>query len=254
MQKIENNTENTLPGSQAEHCKNLVDEKNRKSETTDFPNHHQILDFPPHCLPAGIDYDVFNQLPRDIKDEIMSIQKTERNSAALKEGGLDETRDPMRPAPLDSASTHQMVSSICEIPSISEKAQAPLDCCASTSRHNSSEATEDVPGLDSAGSVDLKSSPAQPQPSCLQTCVPEGQKHPDDGKTPVFLLPPTVDPKTFSELPPAMQKELLVEWKSQDPVSKIHASKAPDKPRKKKKGGSSFSPQSNSLLRYFKPN
>ncbi|KAJ6662974.1 hypothetical protein lerEdw1_010795, partial [Lerista edwardsae] len=197
-------------------------------------------------------------LPRDIKDEIMSTQKIERNSAALKEGGLDKTHDHMRPAPLDSASTHQKVSTpaFCDIPSTGEKAQSPLDSCASSSQHNPPEATEDAPGLDSAGYVDLKSFP--PQPSCLQTCVPEEQKHPDDmasedGKTPVFLLPPTVDPKTFSELPPAVQRELLVEWKSQDPVSKIRASKAPDKPKKKKKGSLPSSPQSNSLLRYFKP-
>ncbi|XP_015270946.1 PREDICTED: DNA polymerase iota [Gekko japonicus] len=39
------------------------------------------LEFPLDLLPAGIDYDVFNQLPREIKEEIISSQKGERDTA-----------------------------------------------------------------------------------------------------------------------------------------------------------------------------
>ncbi|XP_066472397.1 DNA polymerase iota [Tiliqua scincoides] len=270
VRKMEDeNTENTTPASQVGHCKSLAGERNARitktpTETTDVPEQTQILEFPPHCLPAGIDYDVFNQLPRDIKEEIISIQKIERNSAAaalsgtIKEGGLDKAQDQVRHAPLDSASTHQNISSpaFCDIPSTSEKPQPiPL-----SSQHNPPEAIENAAGMDSAGSVDFKSlSPVPSRPSFRRTCIPEGPKHQNeeasgDGKNSAFLLPPTVDPQTFSELPIAMQKELLVGWKCQDPVSKIRVNRTPEKLRKKKKGSLPSSPQSNSLLRYFKPN
>ncbi|KAK9408658.1 DNA polymerase iota [Crotalus adamanteus] len=59
------------------------------------------------------------------------------------------------------------------------------------------------------------------------------------------------NPKTFSELPAEMQKELLTEWKSQKCVSKMHISKVVTLKGTKK--GQMSSPGSNSLLRYFKP-
>lgn len=262
MQKMEDvNTENTTSASQVEHCKSLAAQRNARviptpSQTTDVPDQTQILEFPSYCLPAGVDHDVFNQLPREIKEEIISNQKTERNSAAavlsctLK--GLEKVQDQVKCAPLDFPSSHQNVNSptFCDVPYTSEKPQPTLSSTTSTDTIN-------VPCTDPAGPANFKS--LSPVPSFLLTCIPKGQKNQDQESSGVeknssFLLPPTVDPQTFSELPTAMQKELLVEWKSQDLVSKIHARKAPDKLQKKKKGSLPSSPQSNSLLRYFKPN
>ncbi|XP_064295325.1 DNA polymerase iota isoform X1 [Phalacrocorax carbo] len=69
------------------------------------------------------------------------------------------------------------------------------------------------------------------------------------------VFPPHVDTKTFYELPADVQEELLAEWRNQGPASKASADKPPDKP-KTNKGRRSTAPslsQSNSLLRYFKP-
>lgn len=69
-----------------------------------------------------------------------------------------------------------------------------------------------------------------------------------------IVFPPHVDTKTFYELPADVQEELIAEWKNQGPVSKT-MDKPPEKP-KANKGRRNTAPclsQSNSLLRYFKP-
>lgn len=69
-----------------------------------------------------------------------------------------------------------------------------------------------------------------------------------------IVFPPHVDTKTFYELPADVQEELIAEWRNQGPVSKT-MDKPPEKP-KASKGRRNAAPclsQSNSLLRYFKP-
>lgn len=69
-----------------------------------------------------------------------------------------------------------------------------------------------------------------------------------------IVFPPHVDTKTFYELPADVQEELIAEWKNQGPVSKT-MEKPPEK-HKASKGRRNAAPclsQSNSLLRYFKP-
>ncbi|XP_064902860.1 DNA polymerase iota isoform X1 [Columba livia] len=69
-----------------------------------------------------------------------------------------------------------------------------------------------------------------------------------------IVFPPHVDTKTFYELPADVQEELIAEWRNQRPVSKT-MDKPPEKP-KASKGRRNAAPclsQSNSLLRYFKP-
>ncbi|XP_012733910.2 DNA polymerase iota [Fundulus heteroclitus] len=69
-------------------------------------------------------------------------------------------------------------------------------------------------------------------------------------------FPGNVDPEVFSELPPDVQKELLLEWRQQKPVLKAPSSRKPGKGsaakgRDRKAEGRSG--QSNNLFKYFKP-
>ncbi|XP_061470692.1 DNA polymerase iota isoform X2 [Rhineura floridana] len=233
-----------------------------------------VLEFPLHLLPAGVDYDVFNQLPREIKEEIISSQKAVRDSAVTllnqalpvsREELLDKVHDKMSPVSLSSGSIPQNISSLAcwDMASTNEGLPLAMYTCPPKclgSQHSLLQAAENAAVTDSTRSAGVKSLPPVPSwPSFLQSCSPEGQKHLEeeahDGGwkgSSKLVLPPNVDPKTFSELPTEMQKELLAEWKSQDPVSKMHAGKTQDKLKRKKKGCSS-PPCSNSLLRYFKP-
>ncbi|XP_062984315.1 DNA polymerase iota isoform X2 [Elgaria multicarinata webbii] len=249
-------------------------------ETPGLPKATGVLEFPIHLLPAGVDHNVFNQLPKDIKEEIISSHKGERDNAAtllsqtlaaLSEESLDGAQDKTSHASLHSRSTHQnhCSSPLCNITSTSEEPPLAVYACTSkhlVPQHHSLEAAETASVTGCTESVDVKnSSPTLSQPSLLWACIPEGQKYPDgpglDGEAshdeswkegPKLVLPPTVDPKTFSELPTEIQKELLVEWKGRDPVSKTQASKSHDRLKRQKKGLPSPS-QSNILLRYFKP-
>ncbi|XP_070792087.1 DNA polymerase iota isoform X2 [Pituophis catenifer annectens] len=175
------------------------------------------LQCPSSLLPAGIDYDVFNQLPSDIKEEIISSQKKVRNST---ETGVSElgAKPPCHPkAKISSISLH------------------------------SGDLGQSTRTLASSGIAPTNEEP----PLKRQNPHGEGssQNHSSQGSK--VALPPSVDPKTFSELPAEMQKELLTEWKSQKYVSKMHVSKIVTLKGTKK--GQASSPGSNSLLRYFKP-
>ncbi|XP_042304897.1 DNA polymerase iota isoform X2 [Sceloporus undulatus] len=197
-------------------------------ETLSLSKQPDIHDVPLHVLPADIDYDVFNQLPEEIKEEIINAQKREGDTAVT----LLHKTLPARMEELDK--TEDRIS---------------------LSAH---EAAENISVTDYTESVDAKN--LSPVPSHFYACVPEGQKQSNNkvfcdggGKEgPELVLPPTIDPKTFSELPEEMQKELLEEWKCQTPVSKMRLSKTHDKLKMKKKSLPS-PPQPNSLLRYFKP-
>ncbi|XP_044287488.1 DNA polymerase iota isoform X2 [Varanus komodoensis] len=281
VRKMENmNVQHATPAGQVDICEDLPEARNARSvkaslETTSLPKETNIPEFPAHLLPAGIDYDVFNQLPKDIKEEILSSQKEERDTAATplhqtlppwREELADRAQDKTSCAPSHSGRTRQNFSALAFEPT-SEKLPQTMDGCASrrfVPQHSPLEtAGELTEHADPVDDNDL--SPALSPPSLLWTGTPEGREHPeklqpDDGPShcasgkegPKLDLPSSVDPKTFSELPAEIQKELLVEWKGQEPISKIQASRTPEKLKKHKKGLPS-SPQSNSLLRYFKP-
>nr|XP_020667813.1 DNA polymerase iota isoform X2 [Pogona vitticeps] len=221
---------------------------------------------------AGVDYDVFSQLPKDIQEEIISDHKEVKDHrrplgtqtfSLGREELLDEAQHRRSHTPLQAGSTHRNVNTSvsCGIaPTNEEPSLAICDCAVKhpSPQHSAIEAagiTEDYTGP-AGGSPSFPSRPSLPQ-----TCIPEEQKHPNgevshygiwkDG--PKLALPPSVDPKTFSELPSEVQKELLAEWKGQALVPKMHASKTHGKPKMKKKSEPPLPPPSNSLLRYFKP-
>ncbi|XP_032069396.1 DNA polymerase iota isoform X4 [Thamnophis elegans] len=177
---------------------------------------------PSPLLPAGIDYDVFNQLPSDIKEEIISSQKKVRDSTGTlwSQGGseLEEKPPCHSKAKISSISLHSG--------DLGQRTRT-------------------------LGLYDIAPTNEEPPPPEGQNPCGEGssQNHSSQGSK--VALPPSVDPKTFSELPAEMQKELLAEWKSQKRVSKMHGSNIATLKGTKK--GQASSPGSNSLLRYFKP-
>uniref|UniRef100_A0A6J0V4L9 DNA polymerase iota isoform X1 n=1 Tax=Pogona vitticeps TaxID=103695 RepID=A0A6J0V4L9_9SAUR len=220
---------------------------------------------------AGVDYDVFSQLPKDIQEEIISDHKEVKDHrrplgtqtfSIGREEMLDEAQNRRSHTP-QAGSTHRNVNTSvsCGIaPTNEEPSLAICDCAVKhpSPQHSALEAagiTKDYNGSD-GGSPSFPSRPSLPR-----TCIPEEQKHPNgevshygiwkDG--PKLALPPSIDPKTFSELPSEVQKELLAEWKGQALVPKMHASKTHAKPKMKKKSEPPLPPPSNSLLRYFKP-
>lgn len=179
------------------------------------------LQRPSPLLPAGIDYDVFNQLPSDIKEEIISSQKKVRDCTETlwSHGGSELGENPpCHPkAKISSISLHS----------------GDLGQSTRTLAFSDIAPTNEEPPLERQNPHGEGSS----------------QNHSSQGSK--VALPPSVDPKTFSELPAEMQKELLTEWKSQKCVSKMDVSKVVTLKRTKK--GQTSSPGSNSLLRYFKP-
>ncbi|XP_028604855.2 DNA polymerase iota isoform X1 [Podarcis muralis] len=223
-------------------------------ESPDLPKDTGLLEFPLHLLPDGIDCNVFNQLPADIKEEIISSQMRGDSTASLQERTLWVPREGM-PAKAQDQMSHasQDITSLAcgGMASTNDKPPLAVNTCTPSCPL---ETGENASIADAT--VGVKSSPPVPsQPSFLQLCIPEGQKHPDkeasnegwkDGSK--LVLPPNIDPQTFSELPTEMQKELLVEWKSQEPASKLRAGKTQNRLKREKKA-----PHSNSLLRYFKP-
>ncbi|KAG8131238.1 hypothetical protein E2320_017826 [Naja naja] len=219
------NSENTRMEHQGEDSDVLSGERNTRCvqsqlHTPCLPKASD-LQCPSPLLPAGIDYDVFNQLPSDIKEEIISSQKEGRDSTeTLWSQGRSE---------------------------LGEKSPChPKTKISSISLH-SEDLGQSTRTLAFSGIAPTNEEP----PAERQNPHGEGssQKHSSQGSK--VALPPSVDPKTFSELPAEMQKELLTEWKSQKGASKMHVSKVVTLKGTKK--GQTSPPESNSLLRYFKP-
>nr|XP_016850726.1 PREDICTED: DNA polymerase iota [Anolis carolinensis] len=218
-------------------------------ESCGLPKQPGIPEFPLHVLPPDIDYDVFNQLPEEIKEEIINGQKDKGDPAATllyqtlpstKEKPVNKTQNRMCFASFHSPNTHQNIST-CDMAPAKE------------------ESAENTSVTNHTGTMDAKNSPlAQASHSC--PFIPEEQKDPNDKdfldggwkEGSEMVLPPTIDPRTFSELPEEVQKELLEEWKGETHVSKMQSSKIHNKLKEKKKSLPS-PPQHNSLLRYFKP-
>nr|XP_056705048.1 DNA polymerase iota [Euleptes europaea] len=268
--------ERATPDGRVGSCGILLGERNRSITQTppETPDQTGGLEFPHLLLPAGIDYDVFNQLPREIKEEIISSQRGESGTAASvlsqsffasREERSDKAREQMSHAPLRSESTHQNIFSLASSDSVSPNGAAPPAPLRSTPRCLGAQcgplkvvADALVSEHTTTGMAFTSSSPAQPR--FHQACPPELQKQ-TDNRSPRDRgwegeskrdLPSSVDAKTFSELPAEIQKELLVEWERREPVSKMRAAVTPTKFKMKKPGGQPSTRQSNSLLRYFK--
>ncbi|XP_050800635.1 DNA polymerase iota isoform X6 [Gopherus flavomarginatus] len=245
---------------------------------------------PIHLFPAGIDQEVFSQLPEDIKEEIISDTSGQRihtkhvlsQPLPFSKGALPFfAQEEMHTTPDSRRADHSISSLICSehFQSTSELETAMIhrpnpNCSLSLQDpHEYPESAlidncmEQVPkeslNFNSTDSIVLNlqsqhflqphSSDRQEQPigAAFQDKGPREQAS-GEGR---IVFPPTVDPDIFSELPAEMQKELLAEWKNLKPVSKMHQNKPSEKLKtnKGKKNVVLCSSQSNSLLRYFKP-
>ncbi|KAL8204078.1 UNVERIFIED_CONTAM: hypothetical protein K2H54_066806 [Gekko kuhli] len=276
LQKTEDvDAERTPPEGRVGGCEVSPGEGNGSTTQMppETPDQIRSLEFPLDLLPAGTDYDVFNQLPREIKEEIISSQKGERNTAASvlshslfasREERSEEAQEQTSHAPRHSGSAHQNICSL--VPSIVSPNMAPPPAVLRSAprclgpQQRSLEDTPNAPASELTCTAFKSSSPAQPQ--FCQAYFPEPQEQTDEGSSQdgdqkggsKRILPSSVDAKTFSELPAEIQKELLVEWESRGPVSKQRVvTVTPSKLKMKKTGGRPSPRQSNSLLRYFKP-
>lgn len=232
-----------------------------------------IPDFPFYFSPAGIDQEVFRELPEDIKKEILSEKgeaiPTENLSGQPSVCFAEEVYSTSPNSKGLNSDTHSAGCSI-QLLSAPESATALAHSsrASCSSEHPRSALTSSSMEKQPTDSLDFRGrdlSSLEAGASQTVLCVPLLDKDEQAIETASedkgysrqagVVLPPNVDTKTFYELPADVQEELLAEWKNQESVSKTSMDKPPQKP-KTNKGRKNTAPclsQSNSLLRYFKP-
>uniref|UniRef100_A0A8C8E847 DNA polymerase iota n=1 Tax=Otus sunia TaxID=257818 RepID=A0A8C8E847_9STRI len=241
-----------LPSSKLKDTENYSAEKENcnstsATKTRKLPEEKQsnikkagIPDFPFHLAPGDIDQEVFRELPEDIQKEMIS-----ENPAGIPPGdvlgGLSACFVEVVPGASRAGGSPEGHGNPGTSSSVE---QPPADALNFMGRDQSSleaGAGRSVPWVPLLGK----------DKEAFETACEEKTYSRQAG----IIFPPHVDTKTFYELPADVQKELLAEWRSQEPASKTSTDKPPEKP-KPKKGRRSTAPclaQSNSLLRYFKP-
>ncbi|XP_061874719.1 DNA polymerase iota isoform X2 [Colius striatus] len=257
----------SFKGTGTTKTRKLSEEKESDTKPAGIPD----LPFP--LCPGGTDQEVFRELPEDIQKEIV-LEQTEAIPREDVSGmpSVCFAEEVHSTAPGSRGLNRDMQSAACSTHLTSAPEEAAVlphssrASCSSTcpSSAVASSSTEEQP-------VDSLSFPARDLSSleagASQTIMhgPVLDKHKQASETTleektssretVVMFPPNVDPKTFYELPPDVQKELLAEWKSEEPASKRSMEKPSEKHRTSK-GRRNAAPclsQSNSLLRYFKP-
>ncbi|XP_030647515.1 DNA polymerase iota [Chanos chanos] len=178
-------------------------------------------------LPPDVDPDVFKVLPQHIQEELLSNFQTERSGipSVLTTDLEDQTGfSHIFPEPLKRAS--QSVRS-------EERGAVCREYDAGSSREDGNEFS--VPQ----------------DPVGMRVEHDNSSKSVTSNSVSGADFPHNVDPCVFSQLPADMQRELLSEWRQQKPIFKM-----PSRPsgtggasRDKKTKG----PQTNNLLKYFKP-
>ncbi|XP_066845093.1 DNA polymerase iota isoform X4 [Anser cygnoides] len=241
--------------------KRLSEEKKSNTKKARIP------DFPCHLSPGGIDQEVFRELPEDIKKEIMSekagevisaenvlgqppvrfteeVQSASPNSKGLNSdehsAGYSAHLSSARES--ESAWTHSS-STRCSV----EYPRSVLTGSSMEENPADSHSFRDLSVVEAAASQTVPRVPALDEDEQAFEITSEGK---NDSKKVGIVLPPSVDPKTFYELPTDVQEELLAEWKSREPVSKSCIEKPPERPKtnRGRKNAASSSSQSNSLL------
>ncbi|XP_049650214.1 DNA polymerase iota isoform X1 [Accipiter gentilis] len=232
-----------------------------------------IPDFPLYLSPGDIDQEVFRELPEDIQKEIISektdtiptedvsgqpsvyfaeeVHSTSPNSKGLK----SDTHAAGCSIHLTSA--HESVTVLAHSSKASCSSECPRSALTSSSMEKQPTDSLNFRGKDlsslevGASQTVLRVPVLDKDKQAFQTTSVDKTYSRQAG----IVFPPNVDTKTFYELPTDVQKELLAEWKRQEPVSKTSTDKPPEKP-KTSKGRRNTAPclsQSNSLLKYFKP-
>ncbi|XP_072717123.1 DNA polymerase iota isoform X1 [Ciconia boyciana] len=233
-----------------------------------------IPDFPFHLSPGEIDQQVFRELPEDIQNEIISEKTeaipTENVSGQPSVCSAEEVHSTSPNSEGLNSDTHSVGCSI-HLMSVHESAavvahSSRATCSSECPRSALTSSSMEKQPTDSLNfrERDLSSLEGGDSQSVLRVPVLDKDKQAfettSEDKTysrqAGIVFPPNVDTQTFYELPADVQEELLAEWKkNQEPVSKTSMDKPPEKP-KTNKGRRNTAPclsQSNSLLRYFKP-
>ncbi|XP_010287616.1 PREDICTED: DNA polymerase iota, partial [Phaethon lepturus] len=232
-----------------------------------------ISDFAIHLSSAAIDQEVFRELPEDIKREIIS-EKTEviPIETVLGQSSVCSAEEVHSTSPNSkglNSDTHAAGCSIhltsahkaAAVLADSSRASCSYECPRSALTSSSME-EQPTDSLNFRGRA-WSSLEAGTSQTVLHVPVLDKDKQAFEttsedkaySRQAGIVFPPNVDTKTFYELPEDVQKELLAEWKNHEPVSKTSMDKPPEKP-KTNKGRRNTAPslsQSNSLLRYFKP-
>ncbi|XP_068780482.1 DNA polymerase iota isoform X1 [Struthio camelus] len=233
-----------------------------------------ILDFPFHLSPGDIDQEVFRELPEDIRKEIIS----ERTGETIPTENVFSRPSLCFPKEINSTSPNsKRVNDDMNASGCSIYFRSAHDSATALAHSSSASCSSEYPGSilidgdiekDATDSLNFRERDALAlEVGASQTVLPAPVFSKDEqafgttsedkthGSREGIVFPLNVDPKTFFELPADVQKELLAEWKNQELASKMFMGKPPEKPkanRRRKNTASCFS-QSNSLLRYFKP-
>ncbi|KAM6106002.1 DNA polymerase iota [Pterocles gutturalis] len=240
----------------------LSEEKKSNIKTTGIPDI-------PFCLsPGDIDQEVFRELTEDIQKEILS-EKTEAmptenvlGQPLVCFGDEVHSTSPNSKGPKSDLYSAGCSTHLASAPgSAAVLAHSSRASCSSESPRSAltSSSMEKQP----AASLDFRGKGLSSLEAGASRTVLDKDNQafetPSEDKTysrqPGVVLPPHVDAKTFYELPADVQEELLAEWKNREPVSKTSMDKTPEKPKtnKGRRNTAPCSSQSNSLLRYFKP-
>ncbi|KAG2465522.1 POLI polymerase, partial [Polypterus senegalus] len=199
-------------------------------------------------LPPEVDLEVFSQLPEDIQREIAgsSLTSTPDSTSSFPcfSTFKKQSVQPGAKGKMSFFQKHQpqMKHLIDSIPE-----GKISDCIYGENRKNSETFSMKQPEINMQV---VSKTPASITPDLSQD--ESRQKRLNDHSM-VTDVPPSVDPKVFSELPIEFQRELLTEWKQQKHTSKISVNKHMSKNTTKDgKPASSKRSQTNSLLKYFK--
>ncbi|KAM9588839.1 DNA polymerase iota-like isoform 2-T2 [Morphnus guianensis] len=275
VQEVEGVSQGEGSASWNQNCNRTGTTKTRKLSEEKKSNIKKagIPDFPFYLSPGDIDQEVFRELPEDIQKEIISekseaipIEDVSGQPAVYFAEEVHSTSPDSKGLNSDThaagcsihlTSAHESVTVLAH----SSKASCFSECPRSALTSSSLE-KQPTDSLNFRGK-DLSSLEAGASQTVLHVPVLDKDKQAFQttsvdksySRQAGIVFPPNVDTKTFYELPADVQKELLAEWKRQEPVSKTSTDKPPEKP-KTSKGRRNTAPclsQSNSLLKYFKP-
>ncbi|KAM6109971.1 DNA polymerase iota [Phoenicopterus ruber ruber] len=232
-----------------------------------------IPDFPFHLSPGDIDQEVFRELPEDIRKEIISGNTeaipTENVSGQPSVCFAEEVYSTFPNAEglnsdthsagcgMHLTSAHESATVLAHSSRASCSSEYPRSALTSGSMEKQPTDSltfrgRELSSLEAGDSHPVLRVPALGEDKQAFETTSEDKTY---SRQAGIVFPPDVDTKTFYELPADVQEELLAEWKNQEPVSKTSMDKLPEKP-KTNKGRRNTAPclsQSNSLLRYFKP-
>lgn len=198
-----------------------------------------------HRLPPNVDLEVFKLLPEEIQKELLSPAYANSLPSSLMASTSQST-------PVAGADVPQ-ISDNTSLQSPAPSMPVPLSLPDSQNLRDRKETAKELDPSDRATVVN------QQRPSGT-TAVP-GENIMEEGRLSFpksfdCEFPVNVNPEVFSELPPAVQRELMSEWKQHKPVLKTSTSTSRKPGRSsmtKDKKTAGKSSQSNNLLNYFKP-